>query len=129
LLSNGSLDINIHDTYFVISDYSLAEIFAILFIIIGLIHWFISKKEKVSFLNKWHIYISIGCVLLYFVVKIFFKYFYKPNQFPLFDDLNNELLINTILLALFIFTQIISLLIFLINIIKNGIQRATSKQN
>ncbi|WP_047547866.1 hypothetical protein [Psychroserpens sp. Hel_I_66] len=61
-----SLDINIHDTYYVFSLADLNILISVLFAIIGLVYWILLKAHRK--LSKWmnltHIVLTFGGILL-----------------------------------------------------------------
>lgn len=109
-----ALDINVHDTYFVIAYSHFGKLFSFLFAFIGFVY-FLSKKIKLyKFITNAHILISIGCFVAFIVGQLYFNFrILKANSnFPLFDDLSSETTFFSILILLFVFAQ----LIFLINL-------------
>jgi len=84
----NTLDINIHDTYFVISDFHVAIILCITYFIYGLGYWFVQEKFKkplVKILTILHSVFLIGSFLVYWIVVVYCQLF-VPNNFPLSDN-------------------------------------------
>ena len=110
LLEGQMLDINIKDSYFVISNLHLAIGVSMLFIAIGSIYWLMQKVNKP--LSKWmtvmHLWITLGGTIL---VLLFSQLYSK--DFREFEFNNNLSYASSIISMLVILAQ----LIFPINII------------
>ena len=110
LIGDNVLDINVHDTYFVIAYYLFAILISIIFGIIGFGYWIIQKVDRK--LSKWlnciHIGLTFGGV---FFVWILSK-LYRPEIMD-YKFNNNLSLIITLVVLIIIAGQ----LIFPINII------------
>jgi heme/copper-type cytochrome/quinol oxidase subunit 1 len=108
---NSSVDINIHDTYFVIANYHLAIVLFLFYTLNGLGYWlvqYVFKKQLVKLLTIVHSVILLGSFLLYWIVFFYNPRTYTNTNFPLFDDHQsiNVVLVSEILLILFIATPI-----------------------
>ena len=105
LFENKSIDINIHDTMYVISLYFLSVIIAGLFVIVSLCYWLSDKLGlKLSYwLNLLHILLTIG-----FLIGLIY-YLIINNNFEYLLHIHKIQTISVILL-------IVGLLIFLINV-------------
>ncbi|SHH29471.1 Cytochrome C and Quinol oxidase polypeptide I [Flavobacterium sp. CF108] len=117
---DSTLDINVHDTYFVIAHIYIAVVLSLFYFLMGLGYWFIQKvfkKQLIKYLTAIHIVILIGSFIGYWLLMLYFKLFPRDMAFPLFDDyqLVNVVLISQFLLIIFIATPlyIINLLIAL----------------
>ncbi|ANH61429.1 cbb3-type cytochrome c oxidase subunit I [Dokdonia donghaensis] len=114
--ANGGIDINIHDTYFVMSNYHFATLISILFGIIGLIYWIVKKVNGnlSKRLNLIHVALTFGGIFLILILNEFFRKSIMEYDF-------NENLTTVIYLisAVVIFGQII----FPINIISGIIKK------
>ncbi len=110
----STLDINIHDTYFVVAHLHLAILISILFGIIGCTYWAIQKANgKLSkWLNLIHIVLTIGGLVAIFTVPPLLFAYNTESNFPLYDNL---ILKNLILISMF-FLMMFGQLIYLINI-------------
>lgn len=87
-VENDVLDINIHDTYFVISNLDLTLFLSFLYFLNGFGYWIVQKKLKrnlIKSLTIIHSIILIGGFLSYWLVLGYSKLFIK-SPFPLFDD-------------------------------------------
>ncbi len=107
----AALDINIHDTYFVVRNVDATVFLFICYFFMGTGYWLLQKilkKHLVPFLTFIHSFILIGSFLLYWVV-----FFYHPQtqinpNFPLLYDFQNIniVLVSELLLILFVATPI-----------------------
>lgn len=111
---DGTLDINIHDTYFVISRFDIAVILSIVYFIYGFGYWLVQEKFKkrlAKILTITHSVILIGSFITYWIV-IYYTRLFATNDFPLFDNyqtINITLVTSSILC-------IIALPIYIINL-------------
>ncbi|WP_299523685.1 cbb3-type cytochrome c oxidase subunit I [Winogradskyella sp.] len=117
ILSGDSvLDINVHDTYFVIAYLHLAILISILFGIIGIGYWIMKKANRK--LSKWlnwtHIGLTFGGTLVVWILTNFYRTEIMEYEF------NNNL---TLIITLIILLIIIGQLIFPINIIYGLIKK------
>ncbi|WP_299365896.1 cbb3-type cytochrome c oxidase subunit I [Winogradskyella sp.] len=122
ILSGDSvLDINVHDTYFVIAYLHLAILISILFGIIGIGYWIMKKADRK--LSKWlnwiHIGLTFGGTLVLWILTKFYRTEIMEYEF------NNNL---TLIITLIILLIIIGQLIFPINIIY-GLIKKKNKTN
>lgn len=108
--SESVLDINVHDTYFVIAYLYLAIIFSIIFVIIGMGYWIMYKtKRKLSkWLNRIHIGLTFCGPLLMLILAQFYRKEIMEYEF------NNNLTLIILLIFLLI---VLGQIIFPINII------------
>jgi len=112
-----TLDINVHDTYFVISYLHAAFVLFVFYFLSGLGYWFVQKILRKK-LEKWltiiHTVIVIGSFLLYWIV-----FFYNPGteinpDFPLLYDFQST---NIVLVSEFLLTLFIATPIYIINLL------------
>lgn len=85
---NDGLDINIHDTYFVISNFDLTVFLSFLYFLNGFGYWIVQKKLKrnlIKSLTIIHSIILIGGFISCWLVLGYSKLCIK-SPFPLFDD-------------------------------------------
>ncbi|SFO02048.1 Cytochrome C and Quinol oxidase polypeptide I, partial [Bizionia echini] len=73
--ANGGIDINIHDTYYVMSNYHFATLISILFGTIGLIYWIVKKVNGnlSKRLNLIHVALTFGGIFLILILNEFFR--------------------------------------------------------
>ena len=108
--ANGGIDINIHDTYFVISNYHFATLISIIFGIIGLIYWIVKKMNGnlSKRLNLIHVTLTFGGIFLILILNEFFR-----KSIMEYDFNENLTMVIYLISAIVIFGQIV----FPINII------------
>ena len=112
---DSALDINIHDTYFVIAHPHIAILISIVFGIIGLGYW--TTQRVGGQLSKWmsiiHIVLTFGGLLAIFIVPSLTFVSSNESSFPVFDDLmvKNQILVYTVILMW------LGQLLFLVNLI------------
>lgn len=116
LSGDAMLDINVHDTYYVIAYLNLAILISILFGIIGIGYWIMQKADRK--LSKWlnwiHIGLTFGGTLIVWILTKFYR-----TEIMEFEFNNNLTLIITLIILLVIVGQ----LIFPINIIYGLIKK------
>jgi cytochrome c oxidase subunit 1 len=120
ILGDSTLDINVHDTYFVIAHFHLVMGISALFgMFAGIYHWF--PKMYGRMLNKnlgyVHFWATVICAYGVFFPMHFIgmaglpRRYYTNTNFPLFDDLQNV----NVLITVFALTGGIFQLFFLYN--------------
>lgn len=104
------LDINVHDTYYVIAYFHLTILISILFGIIGIGYWIMLKVDRK--LSKWlnwtHIGLTFGGTLVLWILTKLYRTGIMEYEF------NNNL---TLVITLIVLIMIAGQLIFPINII------------
>lgn len=110
------LDINVHDTYFVIDHGFISILISLTFGIIGFGYWIMQKvNRKLSkWLNLIHIVLTIGGLLL---IQILLQLFREPETESLMSDYDSNENLN---IAMFIISLIVIFgqIIYPINIIR-----------
>ena len=115
---NSILDINVHDTYFVISNYHCTLVLFTLYFLTGLLYWLfekLPKKRLIKPLTLIHTIILIGSFVFYWLVVLYSKLLPGDPNFPLFDygsQLINITLVNEFLLIIFVAVPV-----FIINLL------------
>ncbi|WP_066219740.1 cbb3-type cytochrome c oxidase subunit I [Formosa haliotis] len=109
LSGDAALDINIHDTYYVIAHFHLAILISILFGIIGIGYWIMQKADRK--LSKWlnwiHIGLTFGGIILILILSQLYR---EPKTDTILSDFdfNQKLdIIIFIILLITIFGQVI----------------------
>lgn len=105
---DSAIDIQMHDTYFVIASIYIGIMFSILLGLIGLIYWLIRKKRLVDWMTAIHV---ISTILIFVLIVLTGLIFQKTieGDFDTFRTVN-QILFVVILIAL------ISQLIFITNL-------------
>ncbi len=119
------IDINVHDTYFVIHNSHILQLIAFIYIFLGFIYWFF-KRIKIKLtknLTQLHTSISILIIPLYFICSYLLELLYPPSNFPLFDDTQNFQLLITVITLIGLLAQ----LLFIFNIVISLIKYFTHK--
>ena len=114
--ASGGIDINIHDTYFVMSNYHFATLISILFGIIGLIYWIVKKVNGnlSKRLNLIHVALTFGGIFLILILNEFFR-----KSIMEYDFNENLTMVIYLISAVVIFGQIIFPINIISGIIKN----------
>ena len=110
LSGDSMLDINVHDTYYVIACLHFAILISILFGIIGMGYWLMQKANiKLSkWLNSTHIGLTFGGTIAVWILSRFYRTEIMEYEF------NNNL---TLIITLTIMLMILGQILFPINII------------
>jgi heme/copper-type cytochrome/quinol oxidase subunit 1 len=113
---NSIFDLNIHDTYYVITNFDLSILLSFLYFINGFGYWFVEKKlnrKLIKSLTIIHSIIFIGGFITYWLVYLYVK-MNSNKSFPLFDDYET---INETLVIIFILIVAIGIPIYIINLL------------
>ncbi len=109
LNGDAVLDINVHDTYYVISHFHIATLISILFGIIGIGYWIMNKANRK--LSKWlnwtHIGLTFGGIILILILS---KLYREPKTDTILSDFDfnqNLDIIIFVILLIAIFGQVI----------------------
>ncbi|TDP02101.1 hypothetical protein [Flavobacterium sp. 245] len=119
----ATLDVNIHDTYYVVRNSDATVLLFICYFLMGTGYWLIQrifKKDLVKFLTIIHSFILIGSFLFYWII-FFYNKRLEETTFPLYDNFwtVNVTLVIEFLLILFIATPIY-IINLLIGIFRKG---------
>jgi cytochrome c oxidase subunit 1 len=134
ILADSALDINIHDTYFVVAHFHIVMgVSAILGMLAGVYHWF--PKLFLRHMNKnlgyIHFWITFICAYGVFFPMHFLglsgvpRRYYQNTAFPIFDNLQN---IN-VLITIFAIIGALGQLVFLFNFFYSMFRGTKSSQN
>jgi cytochrome c oxidase subunit 1 len=125
ILGDSALDINVHDTYFVVAHFHLVMgISALYGMFAGIYHWFPKMFGRMLNKNLGYIHFWLTAVCAY---GVFFpmhfigmaglpRRYYTNSNFPLFDDLANVNVIITIFALIGGVVQIVYLYNFFVSI-------------
>lgn len=121
ILGDSALDINVHDTYFVIAHFHLVMgISAVYGLLAGIYHWFPVMYEGKLMNRKlgyWHFWITAVCSYGIFFPMHFVglaglpRRYYSNTEFPYFDDLADM----NVMITIFAIIATLAQLIFLWN--------------
>ncbi|NRB59034.1 MAG: hypothetical protein HRU50_03715 [Winogradskyella sp.] len=109
-----TFDINVHDTYFVIHYAHLLLFLAIIYAAYGVIYCVIKmlKLELLKLVRRFHMITTVLIVPLDYSIRLLIDYFTTPS-WPLSDNSGLKDIITMVLIALFLFAQ----LVFIIDLI------------
>ena len=134
ILGDSALDINVHDTYFVVAHFHLVMgISALYGMLAGIYHWFPKLFGRMMNKNLGYIHFWVTAVCAY---GVFFpmhfigmaglpRRYYTNSNFPLFDDLADT---NTII-TVFAITGALIQIVFLYNFIHSIFYGKKASQN
>lgn len=134
ILADSALDINIHDTYFVVAHFHIVMgVSAILGMLAGVYHWFPKlflrhMNKNMGYIHFWLTFISAYGVFfpMHFLgLAGVPRRYYENTAFPLFDNLQN---IN-VLITCFAILGALAQLIFLFNFFYSMFRGPKSVQN
>ena len=127
---NSGLDINIHDTYYVMSNYHCTIILFTVYFLMGLLYWLFEKlpqKQLIKPLTIIHSTIMIGSFIIYWLI-IFLdnKLFVIDPNFPLLNY-KDQFINITLVSELFIIT-FVGMPIFIINLLIGILKRTDNNK-
>ena len=114
----ANLDINIHDTYYVVRNFDSTIFLFICYFIMGFGYWLVQKvfkKQLVKALTILHSIIFIGSFVIYWIVLLYSKMFLQKPEFPSF--LSDYQLINSTLVLELLVITFIGIPIYIINLL------------
>ncbi len=106
---NNTIDIQLHDTYFVFISIHIAVLFSIYLGVIGIIYWMIRKKKLIDWMTVLHVVFTISTFALIITTGLIFKKIIE-SDFKIIRTVN-QILFVVFLIAL------LSQLIFITNLI------------
>lgn len=112
----GTMDINIHDTYYVIPHLYGTTVLFLSYFLMGVGYWLVQKilkKQLIKPLTIIHSSIFIGSFILFWMVILYTK-IVANNNFPL-DD--HHAIVNIILIVEFLLMLIIALPLYTTNLL------------
>ncbi|WP_024771635.1 cytochrome c oxidase subunit I [Aquimarina macrocephali] len=134
ILGDSTLDINVHDTYFVVAHFHLVMgISALYGLFAGVYHWFPKMYGKMMNKNLGYVHFWITAIGAY---GVFFpmhfvgmaglpRRYYTNSNFPYFDDLTD----TNVLITIFAFLAAVGQLVFLYNFISSIFYGKKAVQN
>jgi len=124
LYEDTTLDINVHDTYYIISHFHIAILLCVLYFFQGFFYWIVQKLMKrklVSWLTAVHTFILIGSFIYYWMFVAYYEFLAEPINL-LFDDYSEKTNMTLTILTLLIF--FIAVPAFIINLIIGVFRKA-----
>ncbi|SFC92535.1 hypothetical protein [Flavobacterium phragmitis] len=113
----ATMDINIHDTYFVVRNIESTIFLFLCYFLMGLGYWLIQKvfdKQLVQFLTAIHSVLLIGSFIFYWIIFFCNPQYQVNSNFPLYDDYVS---VNTVLLIEFLLIIFAATPIYIINLL------------
>ena len=127
--SETTLDINVHDTYYVIKHSHLYGLLAVIMFTLFALYWSFDKGELrvIKSFSYIHIYGTlIGVLGLFFPYGLIFKWTHPTQpEFPLFDDYEQTNLYISLSALLFLIAQLLFIINIFVSIIKKLCSSAT----
>ncbi|UUW08870.1 cbb3-type cytochrome c oxidase subunit I [Flavobacterium plurextorum] len=114
----SNLDINIHDTYYVVRNFDSTIFLFICYFIMGFGYWLVQKvfkKQLVKSLTILHSLIFIGSFVIYWIALIYGKLFLQKPEFPSF--LNDYQLLNSTLVLELLVITFVGIPVYVINLL------------
>jgi hypothetical protein len=111
---NSYIDINIHDTYYVIETYLFSIALSIIYFLFGLGYFLSIKKFNLKLYNllTWiHTFVFIGAFVAYWILFV-----YDQIQLSKYGILHDSAFMNIVLLLMFLLMLLVTP-IFIINLI------------
>lgn len=106
---NSAIDIQMHDTYFVIASIHIGILFSIILGIIGFLYWLTRSKRLVKWMTAIHVTSTIVTFVLIVLTGLIFKKVIE-SDFGIFRTVNQIVLVITLI-------AILSQLIFATNLV------------
>ncbi len=112
---NSTIDLQLHDTYFVLTSIHIGILFSILLGVIGSLYWFTRNKKLIAWMTASHVIITIVAFVIITVSSLFFKASIR-SDFAIFRTVNQILLA---IILIMILSQVIFILNLIISLIRN----------
>jgi cytochrome c oxidase subunit 1 len=134
ILADSTLDITVHDTYFVVAHFHIIMgVFSIFGMLAGVYHWFPKlfgrmMNKKMGYLHFWTTFVSAYGVFfpMHFLGTAGVpRRYYSNSAFPMFDNLVDLNIIVTVFAIIAAFAQII----FLVNFVYSLFRGEKATQN
>lgn len=112
---NSAIDLQLHDTYFVIASIHIGILFSFILGIIGSIYWLIRHKKLINWMTLFHVMSTISTFVLIIITGLVYKEAIGGD----FDTFRivKQILVTLILIALF--SQVIFMTNLVLSLISN----------
>lgn len=126
--NDSVIDVNIHDTYFIIHNSHLCVLLTVTYFFFGFIYaiFKILKIRLFTILSKIHSILTLGMVPVYFL-GYFILNIQKHSKLPLFDDSLKLQWFITIIAVIFLFSQIILIFNIILSLLKHFSNKINNK--
>lgn len=117
-IGGSAIDINIHDTYFIIDKLLIGHVIVAYFTILGIFYYtfYYLKIGLIRWLSLPHTVITISAIFIY---QIFSNFIFNYTNFPLYDDNTNMQVVTVILFFVVAIAQILFIFNLLLSSISN----------
>lgn len=126
---NALIDINVHDTYFILHLFHLISFISFLYFIEGSVYW-VLKKLKISligYLTQIHLFFTVGGLFVYFLLMTIFKDDTEVEP-GVFNETSILGWMIIVIICTILFSQILFLINVIIGLIKCFVRNKTIKQ-
>lgn len=111
-----TIDIQMHDTYFVVDLTHMAFFYSTILVVLGLLYWWFRKRQLINWITVLHVVVSLITILVLQASSLLVPHFVSLN-YELYQKVNQLI---TMLMLAFILAQ----LLFVLNLIISGFKRA-----
>ena len=127
LFEDSILDINVHDTYYVIAHFDISILRTIIFLILGTIYYFFKyiNFKLIPSLTKIHVVITCFSWVAYYFRDIVVRLLKSKinSTSPLFDDLSSLNFYISLLILIVVVAQFLFILNILFSTIRHFLRR------
>ena len=118
------IDINVHDTYFVIHNSHILQLLAFIYIFLGFIYWLFKKGniKLITVLTKVHTAFTLLVIPVYLIGYHLFILFFESN-FPMFDHTPKIQIFLKIIVLVTLIAQLLLILNVIIGLFKHFIRK------
>ena len=118
---NHIIDIQMHDTYFVISAFHISLLFTLILVISGIIYWLIRKRKLINWMTFFHVGILTISILTVMILLLISNYSNESIDRDYYNlGVNGQLGIKFFIgLIIFVISQIVFFFNLVISLLKN----------
>ena len=77
---NYSIDIPLHDTYYIITVVQISAVISVILFIIGIIDWFFRERKLITWMTAFHVSSTIALCILVMIINTTLLYFPQINS-------------------------------------------------
>ena len=121
-----TLDVNVHDTYYVIAHSHLTVITAVFYFLSGLPYFIFKllKRKPYRVFTVIHLAVMVGGFIAYYIISFIIRAMATKNEFPVFDNTAERL---NMLAILSFFLVVLVQPLFLVNILIGTFRKQDNK--
>ncbi len=114
--NDTTIDLNIHDSYYVIPSVYISLIISVIYFMLGTGYWLFIKMKRNLFqkLTYFHLIISVGSFVFYWMLILYHKIFISKQE-ELFNDGN---FVNKFIMIVF-FLNLVAQPLYILNLISS----------